>query len=300
MDNKCYHHFYANGADARNFLISKEDFYAAFNRIGVCAHNSGAEVVCFSIEDSHPHALLYGTVQKCTMFKSLFVSSSLHYILSTRGSMDGVVLNCSLDPITKRDYLMNVGTYVLVQPTKDGKKVMPYDYLWGSGSMYFRDSRIIPIWRINERGEVCPCRRIGDMTIRERREIIHSKMTVPEDWLVCNGFILPSNYLNVKLFEQIYGTHNCFRTFLTAGNRKMDVVAERMAEVRGLLMDDLEARSVTSEVCMELYGKQTSRWLDVSQRFNLARELKNRYRLSLRQLATLTRLPEEELAKYLL
>lgn len=60
-----YFHMYANGDDAKEFVISEDDYRFQFNLVGVCAYNSGAEVLAFSIEDSHPHIFLFGTIDIC-------------------------------------------------------------------------------------------------------------------------------------------------------------------------------------------------------------------------------------------
>ena len=57
MEKKNYYHLFANGDDARDFILDEEDFFAAFNRFGVCAAATGVTVLSFSVEDSHPHAL---------------------------------------------------------------------------------------------------------------------------------------------------------------------------------------------------------------------------------------------------
>ncbi|MCQ2064272.1 MAG: hypothetical protein MJY66_00250 [Bacteroidaceae bacterium] len=93
MEYNHYFHLFANGDDARNFIISETDFFAAFNRVGVCAANSEAKVVSFSIEDTHPHILLFGTEKECTKFKKAYLISTMRYIAATRGSMYDVKLN---------------------------------------------------------------------------------------------------------------------------------------------------------------------------------------------------------------
>ncbi|MBQ7640361.1 MAG: hypothetical protein IJS91_05160 [Bacteroidales bacterium] len=72
MDAFHYYHYCAKGADAQNFILCEADFKAVFNIIAVCAAVSGAIVVSFSIEDTHPHILLYGTLEQCARFKVLF------------------------------------------------------------------------------------------------------------------------------------------------------------------------------------------------------------------------------------
>lgn len=299
MEQSNYYHMYANGDEAKNFIVSESDYRAEFNLIGVCAYNSGAGVLAFSLEDTHPHLLLYGTHTAAHKFKRLFERSSLQHILSTRKTLDNVSLECQLDLIDNQDYLMNVGTYVIAQATKDGRPVMPYDYLWGTGSMYFRNGPYVPVWYFNRDGSIAEPVRIGNIPQRECPSIRCSRMSVPDDWLVCNGLLLPSNYVNVKLFEDIYRTHNCFRTFLASSKKKDQDVRDRMAFIRGIVLEDIEARRLCESVCMELYSKKTSRWLDASQRLTLAKRLRNDYRFSFRQLSSVCRLPEEELRKYL-
>ena len=71
-----------------------------------------------------------------------------------------------------------------------------------------------------------------------------------------------------------------------------------MASVRGVNLDDLEARRICSELCVRLFNRLSTRTLSVAQRLSLAQELRNTYRLSFRQLSTLVKLPEDELKKY--
>ena len=218
---------FANGDDSRNFITSLKDFYAAFNRIGVCAANSSAKVVSFSIEDTHPHILLYGTEPDCIKFKNAYLISTLRYIAANRGSLYDVILNYELYPIKSEDYLKNVAVYTIIQATKDGKRVMPYDYIWGSGSLYFRPDNTIPIWCADENGVVSEPMPIGKLNARDKESMLHSRKKVPDNWLICNGFLLPDNYVDIKLFESIYQTHNCYRVFLSNGKRKDDAVTTK-------------------------------------------------------------------------
>ena len=80
MNQKQFYHICAKGTDARNFILCTDDSYAAFNLIGVCAANSRAIVVSFSIEDSHPHILLWGTYDDCLAFMLMFDNTPcIHY-----------------------------------------------------------------------------------------------------------------------------------------------------------------------------------------------------------------------------
>lgn len=125
MNQPGFFHITANGADARNFITGEKEFYAAFNLIGVCAANSpGVIVVSFSIENSHPHILLWGTRDACSRFKDRFECLYRHFVAATRTGGADLVLHCELYPIgDDEDYLRNVAVYTIIQPTKTGSRL---------------------------------------------------------------------------------------------------------------------------------------------------------------------------------
>lgn len=296
---KRYYHLFANGSDARNFITNEDEMKAAFNRIGLCSSLTHAEVVSFSIEDSHPHALLWGTLSECQLFKGYYEDISSRSIARRRGSLDGVRLCCELYEVTDQTYLMNVAAYTIIQPTKDGKAIMPFDYLYGSGSLYFRSRYVTLPWMYDKDGNIGKAELFRDLKVREKRRVCGSTTDIPNNWEVCNGFILPTNYINIGRFESIYKTHNCYRVFLASGKDKYKEVLDKMASVRGIMIDDLEARKICETVCSNVFNHKGTRHLTPEQRLNLARELSKKHHLSIRQISTLVRIPEDEIRKYI-
>ncbi len=257
-------------------------------------------VLAFTVEDSHLHLLLFGLYSECIAYTDDYRKEYYRHLTSSRGSYDGVNISFELIPVTDDKYLRNVAAYILVQPTKDGKSIMQYDYLWGTASMYFRSKLHVDIWRIREGGKIETPVRIGDLTIRKRREILFSRTyRVPDDWLVCNGFLLPSNYVDVKMFEDIYKTHNAFRYFTSISGKALQEVDASIADYIGVAMEDYEARTVCMQKSREMFSTGDTRRLNTEQRLNLAMRLRNDHRLSFRQLSTLVHLPESELKKYI-
>lgn len=299
MENEHFYHMFANGDDAKNFIVTESDYFAAFNLIGVCAANCDAKVVSFSIEDSHPHILLFGHRDECVLFKQMYQSSYCHHIVRTRGNLDGVRLYCELYPVNSEDYLRNVAAYTIIQPTKDGKKVMPFDYVWGSGALYFRSANTISVWQTYNSGIVKDPVSMSSITERVKRNILYSRKKVPDSWLVCNGFLLPSNYIDVRIFEEIYGSFNCYRVFLGGSRKRDEAIIEKMSKARGILMEDLEAHRVSAELCYLLFKKKSARWIKPGQRLTLAQNLRRSYNMTIRQIATVTRLSEIEVRKYI-
>lgn len=293
---KEYFHVCANGADARNFIICEADYQAAFNLIAVCAANTDVVVVSFSIEDSHPHFLLWGTREGCTRFKLLYETLYVHHAAATRKGGSDIRFHCELYDIgDDENYLLNVAVYTVIQPTKDGKAVMPYDYPWGTGCLVFRTGFYVPIWLFDAKGSICQPVPFGSLG----REILHTrKWTIPDNWLVCNGLILPTNYVDIARFERIYGTHNRFRVFLSSTRAREKEMLDKMADQRGVSLEDLEARKVCGDVCKQMYDTRDPRRLNSRQRQRLAQQLRDRYHLTFRQLVTLVRLPETEVRAF--
>lgn len=298
MKDMNFYHMFANGADVRDFILSESDFIFAFNLVGVCAANTDAMVVAFSIEDTHPHILLFGSKEECIKFKLMYERAVIHHISKVRCSIDRIMFKCELYPVTNEEYLRNVAVYCIIQPTKDGKGILPYDYMWGTGSMYFRPERHIPIWWLANDGTLNIPVPFCSFSAREKKHLLKSKKSIPDEWLVCNGIILPSNYVDVERFEEIFGTPNCYRVFLGNSKNKDDVIDIKMAKVRGVSLSDMEARSIAEELCHSMFGKRSARWIGVEDRIELAVNLRRTYQMSIRQIATLVRLPEEEVRNH--
>ncbi|MBO4466304.1 MAG: hypothetical protein J5748_06500 [Bacteroidales bacterium] len=206
---------------------------------------------------------------------------------------------CELYPINDEQYLKNVATYTIIQPTKDGKPIMYYDYPWGTGSMYFRKQPYTPVWYYDNQGVIQTPVPFGSLTAREQRAVTHSQiLTISAEWLVCNGLILPSNYVDVQGFESIYRTHNSFRVFTSSPKKREEEMLQAMANYRGVSLEDLEARRICGEACKQMFGFRDPRRLDSPRRINLAQQLRRQYRLSFRQLSTLVYVPEGEIRRY--
>lgn len=299
MIEEHFFHLFANGADAQNFISDVIDYYAAFNLIGVCAANTEVRVLSFAIEDTHPHMLLYGTESECAKFHEMYKTSIMHHIIQSRGDHDDVHLNFEMLKVEGEDYLRTVAAYTIIQPTKDGKQYMPYNYPWGTGSMYFNQNSSISIWHTWPHGKYAQPIRIGQIPIKKRRAILFSRKTVPDHWLVCNGLVLPSNYVDVQMFEQIFVTPNCFRVFMGGSRKKEEVLINRMAKAVGIQLSDFESNKICTKECMTRFGKRTARWLTPDQRLSLACRIRRTHHLSIRQIAKFCRVPEQEIRKYL-
>jgi hypothetical protein len=297
-DYSHYYHLCSDGELTPQFIHDDEDFRVAFNLVGVCAANADVRVLAFSVEDTHLHSLLYGTKACCAQFKTQYEESWVHHIGRIRGTREGADIELELIPVDSEEYLMNVGTYTIYQATKDGKQVMPFDYRWGTGSMYFRGMGHQPIWTTDIYGNYLPPVKVSEYSERARRRLLCSRLEIPGSWTMCGDILLPDNYIDVTHFERIYRTANCYRVFLGNNRNRDQMVQEKMAAFRGVSLEDAEARKHCKNIMKELYGFQDVRRLDGHQRMLLAQELRKRLKLSARQIASLALLPYKEVCKY--
>ena len=293
-----FYHLCSDGELTPHFITGDGDFRVAFNLVGVCAANADVIVLAFSVEDTHLHSLLYGKKADCVEFKTLYEESWAHHVGGIRGTRKGADIELELLLVDSEDYLLNVGAYTIYQATKDGKQVMPYDYRWGTGSMYFRGKGHTSLWLTDEKGNRCSTMRVGDLSERDRRRLLCSRLPVPDSWLVCNGILLPENYVDVVRFENIYQTANCFRVFQGNNRNRDQMIPKRIAAARGVAIEDAEARLKCQSQVQQMFGFKDVRRLDALQRIAVAQQLRRQFRLSCRQIAALVRIPYKEVCKY--
>ena len=300
MSKKQFFHLCADGHQAQKFILGKKDFVAAMNIVALCAANTDVVVVAFTLEDTHPHFLLYGNLRDCVEFKLMIETTYRHYAARIRENGTGFILEIEIFAIGDDEkYLKNVAAYVVSQPTKDGKDIMPYDYRWGSGSMYFRRNFYIPVWLFDEMGKVCHQESFGSMIVDRKREITHSRThTLPDDWLIADGLVLPSNYVDVTMFETIFKSPNSYRVFMSGSRKQDEEILGREAAVRGVMLEYSEARTIAGDTFKINFGTRDPHKVDPQGRIAVAQILRREHKMTFRQIADVVRLPESEVRRY--
>ena len=297
MEDAHYYHLFADGDKSPDFIICENDFEAAFNRVGLCAAHSPVIILAFNIEETHPHFLMHGSYRDCVAFGEMYNRSTVGY-MKAQGRKKICRLSFNIYQVTDKQYLMNLAAYVIIQPTKDGKGIMPYDYKWGSAPLYFRGKNAVMPWRINHDGSVSNIITAGELGLRQTRKLLHSKLSVPGGWRICNGLILPDSYIAVKRFERIFGTHNCYRTFQSGGRSSENGIKQKMSSVTGLTISDIDARAIGEKVCAEMFKINSAADLNPYQRLRFAQRLRREYKLSPRQLSAICLMEESDIRKY--
>jgi len=290
-------HLFSNGSASVDLFISRKEMDEAMNRIAIVAIRNKVQVLGFSIQDTHVHLLVKGELNNIVNFMKEYQKRTRDS-LTRRGSS---LTDFSMEMACVNDelYAKRVAAYVICQATKDGKKVMPYDYPWSSASLYFRIIKNDLLWRLDEIGEGKYIQRMGELSMKQQKTLFHVSEKLPAEWEVCDGMILPSSYIDVKGFENIFMTPNCFRTFLGGSAAKDSEISTMMASIAGVNLDENEARAVARNLCLELFAKHEIRSLDIMQRIELGRKLRQRYQMGLSQISRRIYVPENEVRKYI-
>ena len=96
------------------------------NIVALCAANTEAVVVAFTLEDTHLHLFLYGTRDECVNFKKMFEATYCRYAARSRSNNGPFRLTVELYSTgNDEDYIRNIAAYTVIQPTKDGKGRVP-------------------------------------------------------------------------------------------------------------------------------------------------------------------------------
>lgn len=282
-------HIFSNGALTPDLFLSDRDFTLATNRLAVTAHLSDVRILAYSFEDTHLHVLAKGTVERCTRFK--------HELQRLINKWKTISLVLEMEEVTDSKYLMSVGTYVVCQATKDGKHVLPSDYKWSSASLYFRQGDIDLLWTLSEGHLFKDTVHMHEISLRTQRTMFHTRSRLPDDWMVCDGLILPSSFVDIEGFESIYKTHNCFRTYCGSSKASDQIVMESMAEKTGINMLETEARSIARQTSLSLFGVADIRKLNLSQRIRIGRTLRRKHHMGIPQISRRIYLRESEVRK---
>jgi hypothetical protein len=131
------------------------------------------------------------------------------------------------------------------------------------------------------------------MTYRQKRAILNTKNDNIQDASVIGKIIFPGEYVAYELVENIFKSVKSFNWFMCIS--KEEDIESRGGSISRLTIPIQEMRQHRNAICQELFGCNTVRTLDTTQRIKLARIIRSRYNSSLKQIARLCGLVFDEL-----
>ena len=237
------------------------------------------------------HFVLYGEFDECNRFMHEYIRRTSQYISATHGErhkLDGVPID--YQPITDDSYLKTVICYTVKNALVGGIPFTAWDYPWSSGPLYFRRPGLwsSPAW-------IECLDRLGKpetLGLHESRKLLRTREVPDEDVPMTGKIVFPGVYVAYEIVERIFKSCKSFNYFFC--KTREDDVDARGGMISHLTMPIQEMRQHKAELCLELFGVETVRTLDMRQRLTLARALRSRYNSSVKQITRLCGLVYEE------
>ena len=257
-------HVYSNGKIANALFETDEQHVFCMNLIAICAHTCGVRVLCPEVMDTHFHVIVKGAPAACEKYRKL-LQQLLERWISMSGrrlvAPDGIEVSC--DPISTINDLRNKFMYVYRNAITAGFARMPWIYRWGPGNIFF--SRAV--------GR-SPYRRLGDMPLSKIRKALHTRETLPPDWLCDDSFMLmPVSYVDVEYVESLFGNPKVFIAYMS---QRKDIESDIDGEVSRLKLDgfgEKELRREAKELAGSMFNRRTVMDASFDERFEIARKL---------------------------
>ena len=288
MESEHYYHFATKGLEEDILFGSVEEFIAGMNRIALCLCRLGKNhpviVICFCLMDNHVHFILYGLEEDCILFMENYKQTTELWLRHHGGdNLSGKTWQIGHWLIPDKERLRTTIAYIHRNPTAAGLAVSPAGYRWSSASLMYTDNG----WML-EFG-----RKIGTLSIYERRRVLHSKTAPPADWvLLPNGLIWPGNYVNTKVMERQFDSVRDYQFVL---NKRVEEEVNLEMHSQFVSLPDGEVRSRAKTLAGALFGCRKILALNVQQRLDLAKLLKKETGSATKQVARVVHLKMAEL-----
>ena len=265
----------------------QEDFKAAMNAIPIIAAMFGVRVIAFILMSNHVHFIL-----ECTQGQALeFINEfKRHFSYYTRLKY-GVVKSLRRNKVDIRrvdvseDSLCRAIAYVQMNSVAANICSYPGDYPWGTGGSFFKVSepRGIPL---------------ESLSARARYRLTRSKMDAPAGLLVGDdGYILPVSYVPTTFVESVFRTPKRMNYYLNNSSKARALL--NAPDTSGPVFRDQTIFPVVEDLCQTLYKKSSIRDLLPDEQAEVLRQLRFRFASNVNQMARVTGLSYETVAKLL-
>ena len=240
-----------------------DDYAFAMTLVAMCAYDCpNVQVITFEIMSNHVHFVLCGSKADVNAFFELFKKRLLRYLTTRYGPTDLTNFKCdkpiaieTVESMRNQICYTNRNNFV-VDPDQT-----PFSYPYGANSYYF-----MPVAQKQIE------RRFGDLTLREKRNLIHAREPAyPDDYIITDGYFSPMNYCHVDIGEAVFRDA---RHYFNKLAKDIEAYREIAAEIGDTIFyTDDELFEVVKRLCKEKYENQRPSLLGKNEKLDLARKL---------------------------
>lgn len=240
-----------------------EDYAFAMTLAAMCAYDSpNVQVITFEIMSNHVHFILCGSESDVIAFFGLFRKRLRRYFIETGERMDLSRFVCEKPiPIDSLESMRNQICYTNRNNFVVDPGHTPFSYPYGANGYYF-----LPRVR-NLKDKL-----FGEMTLREKRSMIHAREPVyPDGYFVIDGYFSPANYCRFDIGEAIFRDARHYFNLLAKGVESYREVAALAGDA--IFYTDDELFDVVRRIGKEKFGGQRPALLGKNEKLELARTL---------------------------
>lgn len=269
-----FYHLTTDGNKQEIIFSDERDFKAGVNFLAICIIGLNVKILAFSLMSNHIHLILEGEMKSCLQLFNLFRRKLELYLRKTgrEGTLKG--FSCGdLIPITSLEQLRCEIAYVHRNPFVINNGILPHSYLWGDGHLYFNPSV-----------ELIPSRKFKDITFTEKRSVIMGRVTdISEEYLVYDGYILPSSFSSYKYGMSFFRDASHYYCCLNRKQESVSVIAQRLGDK--IILNDEELFPVAASLSAKMFDQPKIKILASSQKIELAKKLHFSFNASNKQIS---------------
>ena len=271
----------------RIWFRDDDDFKMGMNLVAILAIALQVDVLSFILMSNHVHFVLCCPYGKAKQFMNEYLRRYSQYMNSKYRTKELLrKVHVDIRPISGKDESLEWAiAYVHMNPVAAGICLSAIGYPWGTGDAFFKAKR--------EKG----CR-LGTLSERARRRLLHSKEKLPPDLLVSeDGYILPESYVNRDFVESVFRTPMRMNFFLNNSSK-----AKRRIEGDGKsspAFRDQILLSAIPDLYNSLFHKSSVNELTDDEQAELLKQLRFRFSANVNQLGRVTGLSYEKVTNLL-
>ncbi len=282
---KSTYHIYTNGTAKGLWFLDEEDFKSGMNSIPSCALAADVRIYCFCLMNNHVHFILGGEQENCIRFIREYKRQRSRQLAERYDGQHSLIgADIGIKAVDTEDYFKTLVAYVLRNPIEAKMNIMPSDYRWSSGNLYFSD-------RAFKQGNFG---KLGELSLAKQRRLFRTRMTLPENFLVCNdGIIFPGSYVDYQFVEKIFVSTKQMLYFLSKTNSmEAELDSGILAKAH---YTDMELLASLECLCSEKYSGRQYSSLKIEDKYRLGRLLHKSYGAGSKQIARVASLDYETL-----
>lgn len=282
-----------------------EDFATGMNYVAIQAVlTPRVFVLVFILMSNHIHFVLYGTRAEVEAFVNSFKGRYSQYLSRKWGTKEFLrrnILDIKEISIEEVEAIERAMAYVQMNCVAANICLHPCQYPWGTGNVFFQvDWEEGSASRGSSNRKLVNCRRLGDLSGRERIRLLHSgdAIKLPDSWMISEaGYVLPESYVDVKRVESIFRNPRRMQYFLNSSSKarkRLESEEENLPAFR-----DQVILNALPDLLQSLFQKSTFKSLSVKEQAEALRQIRFRFSAGVHQVARVCGISYAEAARLL-